>query len=183
MVSNTGFNSPGEPDITCSTCEVAVCCSKASLSSCVRACTSSNSRTFSIAITAWSAKVSTNSICLSVNGSAVQDEQANRNSLAQEGHPEDGAIAAQSREFMQFVFRIGENIGDLNGFALQQDPRDHTAASRRKGLGLHELNVLSRVTVARRVVIRASILLAHDCGLIRLTQSCRRLDQCVEHGL
>src|SRR6516165_10166124 len=29
---------------------------------------SSNSRTFSIAITAWSAKVSTSSICLSVNG-------------------------------------------------------------------------------------------------------------------
>ena len=35
----------------------------------MRACTSSNSRTFSIAITAWSAKVVTSSICLSVNGS------------------------------------------------------------------------------------------------------------------
>ena len=34
----------------------------------VRACTSSNRRTFSIAITAWSAKVVTSSICLSVNG-------------------------------------------------------------------------------------------------------------------
>ena len=37
-------------------------------SSAVRACTSSNSRAFSMAITAWSAKVSTSSICLSVNG-------------------------------------------------------------------------------------------------------------------
>ena len=37
-----------------------------------RACTSSNSRTFSIAITAWSAKVVTNSICLSVNGKGVR---------------------------------------------------------------------------------------------------------------
>ena len=36
------------------------------LSSRVRACTSSNSRTFSIAITAWSAKVCKSSICLSV---------------------------------------------------------------------------------------------------------------------
>ena len=54
--------------MTCSTSEVAVCCSSASDSSRVRACTSSNSRTFSIAITAWSAKVSTSSICLSVNG-------------------------------------------------------------------------------------------------------------------
>src|SRR5262245_7293187 len=84
---------------------------------------------------------------------------------------------------MQVVFWIGENIGDLNGFALQQDSRDHTAASRRERLGLHKLIVLSRVTVARRVVIRPDILLAHDRGLIRLTQSCRRLDQCVEHGL
>ena len=40
-----------------STSAVAVCCCSASLSSSVRACTSSNSRTFSIAITAWSAKV------------------------------------------------------------------------------------------------------------------------------
>ena len=57
MVWNTGSSSPGELLMTCSTSEVAVCCSSASDSSRVRACTSSNSRTFSIAITAWSAKV------------------------------------------------------------------------------------------------------------------------------
>ena len=39
----------------------------ASLSSPCAACTSSNSRAFSMAMTAWSAKVSTSSICLSVN--------------------------------------------------------------------------------------------------------------------
>ena len=38
------------------------------LSSAVRACTSWNSRAFSIAITAWSAKVSTSSICAAENG-------------------------------------------------------------------------------------------------------------------
>jgi hypothetical protein len=57
--------------MTCSTSDVAVCCSSDSDNSRVRACTSSNSRTFSIAITAWSAKVVTSSICLSVNGSTV----------------------------------------------------------------------------------------------------------------
>jgi hypothetical protein len=62
MASNTGFSSPGEPDMTFSTSEVAVCCSSASVSSLVRACTSSNSRTFWIAITAWSAKVSNSEI-------------------------------------------------------------------------------------------------------------------------
>ena len=38
MVWNTGSNSPGEPEMTWSTCEVAVCCSNDSLSSRVRAC-------------------------------------------------------------------------------------------------------------------------------------------------
>ena len=42
--------------MTLSTSAVAVCCCSDS-SVAVRACTSSNSRTFSIAITAWSAKV------------------------------------------------------------------------------------------------------------------------------
>src|SRR5215472_4362153 len=84
---------------------------------------------------------------------------------------------------MQGVFRIGENIGDLNGFPLQQNSRDHTLASRCKRLGLYKLIVLSRVTVARRVVIRADMLLAHDRGLIRLTQLRRRLDQRVKHWL
>ena len=52
MVSNTGSNSPGELLMTRNTSAVAVCCSNASESSRVRACTSSNSRVFSIAITA-----------------------------------------------------------------------------------------------------------------------------------
>ena len=49
------------------TSAVAVCCCRLARSR-VRACTSSNRRTFSIAITAWSANVVTSSICLSVNG-------------------------------------------------------------------------------------------------------------------
>src|SRR4051812_6524351 len=54
--------------MTWSTSEVAICCSRDSLSSSVRACTSSNSRTFSIAMTAWSAKVVTRSICFGLYG-------------------------------------------------------------------------------------------------------------------
>src|SRR6266478_5879022 len=51
MASNTGSSSPGDRLMTCSTSEVAVCCSSDSVRSRVRACTSSNSRTFSMAIT------------------------------------------------------------------------------------------------------------------------------------
>ena len=43
----------------------------------MRCLQSSNSRTFSIAITAWSAKVDTSSICLSVNGRTSERVSAN----------------------------------------------------------------------------------------------------------
>ena len=85
--------------MTPSTSEVAVCCSSDSDSSRVRACTSSNSRTFSIAITAWSAKVVTSSICLSVNGRdllSFQDDHANRHPLAQQRNAEHCTEAADS---------------------------------------------------------------------------------------
>ena len=49
--------------MTWSTSAVAVCCSSASSDARFAACTSSKSRTFSMAITAWSAKVLTRSIC------------------------------------------------------------------------------------------------------------------------
>ena len=63
MAWNTGSSSPGELEMTCSTSEVAVCCSAADL---VRS--SLSSRVFSMAMTAWAAKFVTSSICLSVNG-------------------------------------------------------------------------------------------------------------------
>ncbi len=47
---------------------VAVCCSRVSVRARLRTSSSWNRRTFSIAITAWSAKVSSSLICLSVNG-------------------------------------------------------------------------------------------------------------------
>ena len=55
--SNTGSSSPGELEMTFSTSEVAVCCSSDSVRSSVRWRSSPSSRVFSMAITAWSAKV------------------------------------------------------------------------------------------------------------------------------
>ena len=55
--SITGWRSVGELEMTRRISAVAVCCSRASVSSRFRASSSVNSRTFSIAITAWSAKV------------------------------------------------------------------------------------------------------------------------------
>ena len=64
----TGSRSPGELEITCSTSDVAVCSSSASLKSVVRWRSSLSNRAFSMAMTAWTAKFVTSSICLSVKG-------------------------------------------------------------------------------------------------------------------
>ena len=61
MMSNTGCTSVGEALITCSTSEVAVCRSSASL-------VSLNRRAFWMAMTAWSANVRSCAISLSLNG-------------------------------------------------------------------------------------------------------------------
>ena len=68
IVSKTGWTSVGELAMTRRISPVAVCCSSASVSSRLRASSSSNSRAFSMAMTAWSANVFRRAICLSVKG-------------------------------------------------------------------------------------------------------------------
>ena len=59
MAWNTGLQFRRRTElITLNTSAVAVCCSRDLLNSAVRFCSASKSRTFSMAITAWSAKVS-----------------------------------------------------------------------------------------------------------------------------
>jgi hypothetical protein len=53
--------------MTCRISLVAVCCSSASVTSRLLASSSLNSRTFAMAITAWSAKVLRSLICESAN--------------------------------------------------------------------------------------------------------------------
>ena len=70
MMSNTGCTSVCDLLITRRIALVAVCCSRASVRSRFRASSSVNSLTFSTAMTAWSAKVVSSSICVSVKGIA-----------------------------------------------------------------------------------------------------------------
>jgi hypothetical protein len=55
-----------------------------------------------------------------------------------------GAIAAQSLWLKVAVFRIGQNVGDLNGLALKQHPACNASAPRRKCEGLVRFNVRAR---------------------------------------
>ena len=67
--SRTGWRSVGELEMTRRISLVAVCCSRASVRSAFRACSSASSRAFSMAMTAWSAKVSSRATCRSVKSS------------------------------------------------------------------------------------------------------------------
>ena len=82
MLSNTGCASAIDSLTTRSTSAEVVCSSSASL-------VSLNSRTFSIAITAWSAKVCSSSTCLSANApgrGAGHRDRADHPAVAQHRH-------------------------------------------------------------------------------------------------
>src|SRR5262245_13717899 len=66
--SSTFCTSSADRLMTFKTSAVAVCCSRLSVSSRLLACSASNSRAFSMAMTAWSANDSTSATCLSSNG-------------------------------------------------------------------------------------------------------------------
>ena len=70
--SSTGWRSVGELEITRRISLVAVCCSSASVREAFLAWSSVSRRAFSMAMAAWSAKVSIRAIWLSVNGSDLE---------------------------------------------------------------------------------------------------------------
>ena len=119
-VSRTACRSNAERLMTFSTSAVAVCCCSASVRSRVRACTSSNSRTFSIAITAWSAKVCTSSICRCVERSGLEasyQQRALDPVVAQQRHAERwNACPPASARALEFA--VGERVA--NGLRLRR---------------------------------------------------------------
>ena len=83
---------------------------------------------------------------------------------------------------MERVFRVSNNIGNVNGFAIQHDTPDGGAAVRCKRLRPHVFYEIRRVTVARSGIIASGLSgRTEDQCLIRLAQPRRRFDQRVEH--
>ena len=103
----------------------------------VRASSSLNSRTFSIAITAWAAKVVTSLICASENGRAAGRQIV----TAPIGIPSRSIGTASTVRWLRIdcggmsVFRILRDVGDVDDPALQHGPAHCELAPRpsRKG--------------------------------------------------
>ena len=112
MASNTGCTSLGELAMTFRISAVAVCRSSASR-------VSLNSRTFSIAMTAWSAKVCSSWTWWADKRTrflARDVDRADRRPVAHQGGEQHAAKTAQSRYIPQTRFRFG--IDDLCNLAV-----------------------------------------------------------------
>ena len=115
----------GELEITRRISLVAVCCSSASVRSWFRASSSLNRRTFSMAITAWSAKVWSRAICWSVNGSASSRRSwmtPGHLAFAQERNAQRRPMAALAGKGTAFRELLGLRlkIGNVHGPALER---------------------------------------------------------------
>ena len=149
----------------------------------MRACTSSNSRTFSIAITAWSAKVSTSSICLSVNGrgSCGQGEWRRSDPSRSSGTP---SIVRTARCRVPRVYSGSARTSghdDFRKWTRRQSipvraPRSGFIDTQRSSLREAREAVASPQQGRRRAA-------PMDVRLVGLAKPRRRLDQRIEHRL
>src|SRR6516162_10136791 len=92
------------------------------------------------------------------NLSPLQEKNTNRYSFAEKRDAEHGAKVAESCGFRVSPFWIGQNIGNLNRFALQQHSAAYGAASRCKCQTFVVVIVLGRVTVACCRVVACAFL-------------------------
>src|SRR5262249_47032571 len=145
---------------------------------------SSNSRTFSIAMTAWAANVVTRSICLSVKGGTVRRiststpiEIPSRN----RGTPRIvcGTRLAHGRNI---VIRLGLDIENLDGLTSERHTAGDTSRTALKLESQHLRVDIGRKTVARCVPVDR-IFQADDRHHMCFAKSCGGFDQRVEHGL
>ena len=90
-----------------------------------------NSRAFSMAIAAWSAKVVSNSTCRSVKARTSWRQTTNTPTTSpplSNGTPEHRAIAAEPLRFGLAVVGVGERVEDLHRLAFQHHAPDQVAA-------------------------------------------------------
>src|SRR5262249_40828506 len=111
-----------------------------------------------------------------------QRDGPNRHSFPQEWDSKKRAKAARLQGSRIRVFRIDQNVGNMDDFAIKQDTPRHRCSVDSSWVTGHELGLFMRQPVTRLEVVSFAPRPTYD-GHLRLTQPCRRLDQRVEHGL
>src|SRR5688572_19222293 len=153
MVFNTVSRSSVEL-IAWPTSPSAVSCPNDFVSASVRACSSLNSRTFSIAMTAWSAKVFTSSIWGAVKGFhlvSTTSDRADRQAILQDGNSQErpiGGRAGQDLSRPRVVVGIRLDILDVRWATIDESPPHCEMSSRRS-----RKNAVIRRSLGRRHVV------------------------------
>src|SRR5262245_4980207 len=104
------------------------------------------------------------------HGVPAQQNDTRRSSLAEKGHAESSAIAPQSLCFAIAIFRVGQDILDLDGLALQQDSSGKTSSSRRQLNPAAVFNELGSMAIVSRGIVTPFFPRTEDLGLICLAQ-------------
>ena len=157
-VSNTACRSNADRLITFSTSAVAVCCCSASARSFVRAFTSSNRRTFSIAMTAWSAKVRTISMSRPLKETrsrSRETESADDPLIAHQWHAEKRAARIAEAE-IRIVIRVHQDIGNIVHCSREKNSAPHRTETGLLRIATQVIDVFGGIAEARPVALSTS---------------------------
>src|SRR5262249_6604220 len=155
-------------------------------SSRVRACSSWNRRTFSIAITAWSAKVLSRAICFAEKGRGPRRWiviAPIATPLTEKRHAENylNAFAFDGRlDVRELASRYSRHVGHVNCLAFDHRAAAHGGA--RDGPGLADAQRRLDRPVGRDLPHEGALGVV-ECRIVRLAQSRRALDDRVYHRL
>ncbi len=184
MMSKTGWTSVGELEIARRISLVAVCCSSASVRSRLRAPSSVKRRTFSIAMTAWSAKVSYQldlAVRERLDLRPKENDDTDRDSLPQQGHGNQRAVSVQALELASdriFVLALGREVVDVDAAALDRRASRHrfpaSAESRRASMLPERLAQNVRERADRSRAAQHAVVDAHDQDVGRSADTGRR---------
>src|SRR5215467_664579 len=146
---------------------------------------SSNSRTFSIAIAAWSANVSTSAICLSVNGST----SVLMRPMTPFGIPSRSIGTASTvpkrKHFLRLgecVFRVCPDVDDLHRAAFEQSSAHRGSTASADGGTLPKLQKFRRYIMRGHRVARIAVVTENHSSCCAAEPD-SRTQESIEHGL
>src|SRR5262249_14425094 len=111
-----------------------------------------------------------------------QGDDPNRQSFSQERDAKNRTKAATLGCPPIRVFRIGENVGDMNGFAFKQEGSGYRCSVDPSWVTGGELGVLTREPIGRFKVVSFAFRSTYGYH-VGLAKARRRFDECVEHRL
>src|SRR5262249_26775202 len=107
---------------------------------------------------------------------------ADRCSLAHQRNAQNRAIATDFLDCAVRIVGIGQDVGDMNNFAFEQDAPRYGPTVDSSRVMFYEFGVFTRDSIARFEIVSFTLRSTYDYR-VRLAQPSGRLNQRVEHCL